>query len=67
MEYLTIKEQQILDKLKELYPIKVDFNLVSKSEVARQISIDTGNFYRAFKSLAKKGHIKYEDNCITYI
>lgn len=66
MEYLTIKEQEVLAKLKELYPYRVDFNLVTKAYVSRQLNINTGNFFRIFKSLAKKGHIKYEDNCITY-
>lgn len=66
MEYLTIKEQEVLAKLKGLYPHGVNFNLVTKAYVSRQLNINTGNFFRTFKNLAKKGHIKYEDNCITY-
>ena len=66
MDYLTIKEQEVLCKLKELYPISIDFNLLTKVEVAKQLNMDIGNFFRTFKSLAKKGHIKYENNTITY-
>lgn len=66
MEYLTVKEQEVFYTLKELYPIKVDFNTITKAEVARQLNINTSNFFRTFKSLVKKGHINYKDNIITY-
>lgn len=66
MNYLTVKEQEVYYELRKLYPIKVDFNVVTKSEVARQLNMNTGNFFRTFKNLIKKGHINYENNIITY-
>lgn len=67
MKYLTIKEQEVFYALKRLYPIKVDFNCITKTEVAKQLNMDTGNFFRTFKRIAEKGYIEYANNCITYV
>lgn len=66
MEYLTIKEQEVLAELKKIDSNKIDFNSITKASVARQLNMPSSNFFRVFKRLIKKGHINYENNCITY-
>lgn len=66
MEYLTIKEQEILAGLKSIDSNRIDFNTITKADIARQLNIQVTNFYRTLKNLARKGHINYKDNSITY-
>jgi DNA-binding MarR family transcriptional regulator len=66
MEYLTIREQEILAGLKNIDQNKIDFNTITKTDIARQLNMQVTNFYRTLKNLAKKGHINYKDNSITY-
>lgn len=67
MEFLTIKEQKILKKLKEIDNEKIDFNLYRKTGVAYLVGINNStNLYYYIKTLKEKGYINYENNCITY-
>lgn len=66
MEYLTIREQEILTGLKNIDSNRIDFNLITKADIARQLNMQVTNFYRTLKNLAKKGHINYDGKSITY-
>lgn len=67
MEFLTIKEQKILKKLKEINNEKIDFNIYRKTGVAYLLGIkNSTNLYYYIKTLKEKGYINYENNCITY-
>ena len=66
MEYLTIREQEILAKMKEFNNTKIDFNIIPKLALAKYLDVERPNLYRFLTNLAKKGHINYENNCITY-
>jgi Mn-dependent DtxR family transcriptional regulator len=67
MEFLTIKEQKVLIKLKEYNQLSINFNVVSKSSVADFIGVKRPNLYKYIAILTEKGYIKYIDNIITYI
>lgn len=66
MEFLTIKEQKVLIKLKEYNNIAIDFNIVSKGIVADYIGVKRPNLYKYLETLSKKGYINYTDNIITF-
>lgn len=66
MEFLTIAEQKVLLKLKEYNSISINFNLISKSEVATCLNIKRPNLYKYLTTLAKKGYIEYKDNIVTF-
>ena len=66
MEFLTIKEQKVLIKLKEYNSIAIDFNIVSKGIVADYIGIKRPNLYKYLETLSKKGYINYINNIVTF-
>lgn len=66
MEFLTIKEQKVLIKLKEYNNMSIDFNIVSKGIVADYIGVKRPNLYKYLKTLSKKGYINYTDNIVTF-
>lgn len=66
MEFLTIKEQKILNRLKEINNKEIDFNLYRKTGVADLLGIKSNNLYYYIKTLKQKGYIDYVDNRITY-
>ena len=67
MEFLTIKEQKILKKLKEINNKEIDFNLYRKTGVADLVGLKSStNLYYYIKTLKEKGYINYVDNRITY-
>lgn len=66
MEFLTIKEQKVLIKLKEYNSIAIDFNIVSKGIVADYIGVKRPNLYKYLETLSKKGYINYINNIVTF-
>lgn len=66
MEFLTIKEQKVLSKLREINPNQIDFKLYRKGGVAEKVGVSSNNLSKYLKSLQEKGYINYENNCITY-
>lgn len=66
MEFLTIKEQKVLIKLKEYNSIAIDFNVVSKGIVADYIGVKRPNLYKYLETLSKKGYINYINNIVTF-
>lgn len=67
MEFLTIKEQKILKKLKEINNKEIDFNLYRKTGIADLVGLNNStNLYYYIKTLTEKGYISYENNRITY-
>jgi hypothetical protein len=66
MEFLTVKEQKVLLKLKEYNTTCIDFNLTSKGNVADYIGVKRLNLYKYLEILTKKGYINYTNNTITF-
>lgn len=66
MDFLTIKEQKVLTKLREINSEQIDFKLYRKSGVAEKVGVSSSNLSKYLKILQEKGYINYENNCITY-